>query len=62
MDKWLNKVKVMVIYRKLNKITKKEIYFQLSIVDALEILAGSTFFSTLDLRSNYCHVAVHPKD
>ncbi|UYV72138.1 hypothetical protein LAZ67_9001944 [Cordylochernes scorpioides] len=49
-----------VDYRRLNKITKKYVYPLPRIDDALDSLAGSSYFSTMDLRSGFT-TAYHPQ-
>ncbi|UYV68182.1 K02A2.6-like, partial [Cordylochernes scorpioides] len=51
-----------VDYRKLNVITKKDSYPFPRIDATLDILAGSQWFSTLDLKSGYWQVEMHPDD
>lgn len=51
-----------VDYRKLNDITKKDSYPLPRIDDTLTTLSGSTWFSTLDLKSGYWQVGIHPED
>ncbi|UYV80763.1 hypothetical protein LAZ67_19001657 [Cordylochernes scorpioides] len=51
-----------VEYRRLNKITKKDAYPLPRIDDALDSLAGSSNFSTMDLRSGYWQIEVDEKD
>ncbi|UYV62799.1 K02A2.6-like [Cordylochernes scorpioides] len=51
-----------VDYRKLNEVTKKDSYPLLRIDDTLTTLAGSSWFSTLDLKNGYWQVGVHPAD
>ncbi|UYV82586.1 K02A2.6-like [Cordylochernes scorpioides] len=51
-----------VDYRRLNKITKKDVYPLPRIDDALDSLAGSSYFSTMDLRSGYWQIEVDEKD
>lgn len=53
---------VLISYRKLNKVTRKDAY-PLPRVDAtLDTLAGSYWFSTLDLLSGYWQVEVAEED
>eukprot|EP00795_Rhopilema_esculentum_P001442 gene1442-biopygen10090 len=47
-------------YRKLNAVTRKDSYHLPRIDDALDSLAGSRYFTTLDLQSGYHQVAMHP--
>ncbi|MBJ5464092.1 RNA-directed DNA polymerase [Salmonella enterica subsp. enterica serovar Derby] len=51
-----------VDYRRLNDITKKDSYPLPRIDDTLARLSGAEWFSTLDLRSGYCQMSVHPDD
>ncbi|UYV64119.1 hypothetical protein LAZ67_2006616, partial [Cordylochernes scorpioides] len=51
-----------VDYRRLNKTTKKDVYPLPRIDDALDSLAGSSYFSTMDLRSGYWQIEVDEKD
>ncbi|GFV07696.1 retrovirus-related Pol polyprotein from transposon 412 [Trichonephila clavipes] len=51
-----------VDYRKLNDVTKKDSYPLPRIDDTLGTLSGHKWFSTLDLKSGYWQVEVHPED
>ena len=49
-------------YRKLNSITKVDAHPLPRVDDLLEALNGNAIFSTLDLRSGYWQVGMHPDD
>lgn len=49
-------------FRKLNKVTKKDVYPLPRIDDLLDCLNGSEYFSSLDLRSGYWQIPVSPSD
>lgn len=51
-----------VDYRKLNDVTKKDSYPLPRIDDTLDNLAGYQWFSTIDLKSGYWQVEIHPED
>jgi hypothetical protein len=51
-----------VDYRKLNNVTKKDCFPLPRIDDTLDMMAGAKWFSTLDLKSEYWQVDVHPDD
>jgi len=51
-----------VDYRKLNAITKKDVYPLPRIEDALDNLGGSSYFTTLDLTSGFYQIEVDDRD
>ena len=51
-----------VDYRKVNEVTRKDAYPLPRVDDTLDTLAGSKFFSTLDLTTGYWQVEVAPQD
>ena len=50
-----------VDYRRLNAVTKKDVYPLPRIDDILDTLSGTKYFSTLDLCSGYWQIQLHPK-
>uniref|UniRef100_A0A8C8RYW9 Gypsy retrotransposon integrase-like protein 1 n=1 Tax=Pelusios castaneus TaxID=367368 RepID=A0A8C8RYW9_9SAUR len=53
---------MVVDYRKLNNITRKDAYPLPRIEETFALLAGSKWFSVLDLKSGYYQVPVEPAD
>lgn len=56
------KLRFCINYRKLNAITRKDAYPIPRIDDTLDTLAGSTWFTTLDLVSGHWQVEVSDND
>ena len=50
-----------VDYRKINEVTRKDAYPLPRVDDSLDTLAGSRWFSTIDLKSGYWQVEVAPE-
>jgi hypothetical protein len=55
-------LRLCVDYRKLNDVTRKDCFPLPRIDDTLDTLAGAKWFSTLDVKSGYWHVDLHPDD
>ncbi|GBM48925.1 hypothetical protein AVEN_18425-1 [Araneus ventricosus] len=48
--------------RRLNKITKKDVYLMPRIDNALYSLSGASLYSTMDLKSGYWQIEVDERD
>ena len=55
-------IRFCIDYRKLNQRTKKDAYAIPRIDDSLHLLAGSKYFSTLDLKAGYWQVELKEED
>jgi transposase InsO family protein len=55
-------IRLTVDYRKLNKLTVKDAYNLPRIEDAFTKLSGAKWFSTMDLKSGFYQVRMHPDD
>ncbi|MGL5709110.1 MAG: reverse transcriptase domain-containing protein [Aeromonas sp.] len=55
-----NDIRLVVDYRKLNSITSKEIFPIQGIAEQLLDLQGSKYYSTIDLKSGYYQILMHP--
>ncbi|MGL5708363.1 MAG: reverse transcriptase domain-containing protein, partial [Aeromonas sp.] len=55
-----DEIRLVVDYRKVNCITTKEIFPIQGIQEQLVDLQGSKFFSTIDLKSGYYQILMHP--
>jgi len=51
-----------VDYRKVNSVKHKDAYPLPRVDDTLDILSGSNWFSTIDLKSGYWQVEMAPED
>jgi hypothetical protein len=55
-------VRLCVDYRKLNDVTKEDCFPLPRIDDTLDTLPGAQWFFTLDQKSGYWQVVLHPED
>jgi transposase InsO family protein len=55
-------LRLCVDYRQLNGVTRTDSYALPRINEIFDFLAGSQFFSVLDMKSGYHQVPVHPED
>ncbi|KAL7824273.1 hypothetical protein SRHO_G00342580 [Serrasalmus rhombeus] len=55
-------LRMVVDYRKLNKLTKKDAYPLPRIEETFALLSGSRWFTVLDLKSGYYQLEVEPAD
>lgn len=51
-----------VDYRRLNAVTKKDVYPLARVDDAVDCLHSASYFSSVDLRSGYWQIPMHPSD
>ncbi|XP_037503481.2 retrovirus-related Pol polyprotein from transposon 412 isoform X2 [Rhipicephalus sanguineus] len=57
-----NSWRFCVDYRRLNAITKKDVYPLPRIDDAVDCLHSASYFSSVDFRSGYWQIPMHPSD
>jgi len=55
-------IRFCIDYRKVNAVTRKDAYPLPRVDDTFDTLAGSSWFSTLDLKTGYWQVKVNPSD
>ena len=60
--KGTNDYRMCIDYRKLNEVTKKEVYAIPRIDDTLDGLSGAQYFTTLDLASGYFQIPMSEAD
>jgi len=61
-DDGKQKLRVCVDFRKLNEVTENEAYCLPNLLDILESLGASKYFSTLDLASGYHQIKIDESD
>ena len=54
------KMRFCIDFRMVNKITKKDSFPMPLVADTLDALSGTQFFTTLDLKSGYWQIQLHP--
>lgn len=56
------KLRICVDFRKLNEITENEVYSLPNLLEILESLGSSKYFSTLDLKAGYHQIKIDKSD